>query len=109
MAILNVDIPDDLDQHFRLKVFERKGFKKGNIRDAVIEALRMWNQHDTVAELERVVLDSTKLNATQTRALRTLRKHGAAALPALCRIARSGLMTSHQEEALAAIDEITFQ
>ena len=42
MGRLNVRIEKELEEKFRLKVFERKGMKKGNITDAVEEAMIMW-------------------------------------------------------------------
>jgi hypothetical protein len=48
MAIINVEIPDDLDKDFRAKVYERKGLKRGVITSAVCEAMRDWiNKKDS--------------------------------------------------------------
>lgn len=48
--MLNVEIPDELDKEFRSKVFERKGLKRGVVRESVIEALKDWNKKDTVSK-----------------------------------------------------------
>nr|MDO8099964.1 hypothetical protein [Candidatus Njordarchaeota archaeon] len=39
---LTIPIRDDIDRRFREAVFRRKGMKKGNIANAVEEAMIMW-------------------------------------------------------------------
>ena len=42
MGIINVRIEDDLEQNFRLELVRRFGGKKGALRKAVEEAIRLW-------------------------------------------------------------------
>jgi hypothetical protein len=42
MGKLNVVLPDDLEDRFRKAVFEKMGMKKGNISEAMEEAIDMW-------------------------------------------------------------------
>ncbi len=42
MGKLNFVIRDDLDEKFRAEVFKRKGMKKGNLTEALEEALELW-------------------------------------------------------------------
>jgi len=42
MAYINLSIDDDLDKQFRDEVNRRLGMKKGNIKIAIEEAMRMW-------------------------------------------------------------------
>ena len=42
MGRICVDIPDELEKKFRLKVIERFGGKKGDLSRAVEEAVREW-------------------------------------------------------------------
>lgn len=42
MGMLALNIDDKLEKEFRKMVFERKGMKKGNITEALEEALRLW-------------------------------------------------------------------
>jgi len=42
MGKMNVVLKDELEQEFRKTVFERKGMKKGNISEALEEAIRQW-------------------------------------------------------------------
>ena len=42
MGRIFVEVPDDLDKRFRMKVLELHGAKKGALGEAVREALEMW-------------------------------------------------------------------
>ncbi len=42
MAYINLSIDDELDKQFRDEVNRRLGMKKGNIKIAIEEAMRMW-------------------------------------------------------------------
>jgi hypothetical protein len=42
MGKLNINVKRELDDRFRTEVFRRKGFKKGNIKEAVEEAMLLW-------------------------------------------------------------------
>lgn len=47
MAKLNIVISDDLDTKFRKEVFQRKGMKKGNLTEAIEEAIDLWLKEKT--------------------------------------------------------------
>ena len=42
MGKLNVKVKRDIDAKFREEVFRRKGMKKGNLTDAIEEAMILW-------------------------------------------------------------------
>jgi hypothetical protein len=42
MGKLNIAVKKDIDDNFRREVFKRKGLKKGNIKQAVEEAMLLW-------------------------------------------------------------------
>jgi len=42
MAYINLSIDDELDKQFRNEVNTRLGMKKGNLKIAIEEAMRMW-------------------------------------------------------------------
>ena len=42
MAKLTVIIKDDLDEKFREAVFKTKGMHRGNITEAIEEAIELW-------------------------------------------------------------------
>ena len=39
---LTILLNEDLDERFREAVFKAKGMRKGNLQEAVYEALEMW-------------------------------------------------------------------
>ncbi|MCL4412432.1 MAG: hypothetical protein M1526_03655 [Candidatus Thermoplasmatota archaeon] len=42
MARLDVILPDELEKKFRETVFRRKGLKRGNMKEAIEEAVQLW-------------------------------------------------------------------
>jgi hypothetical protein len=42
MGKMNIVIDDKLEEQFRRTVFQKKGMKKGNISEAIQEALLLW-------------------------------------------------------------------
>jgi hypothetical protein len=42
MGKMNIVLKDELEQKFRKAVFETKGMKKGNISEALEEAIEQW-------------------------------------------------------------------
>jgi hypothetical protein len=53
MGVLNVEINDELEKEFRVKVLERKGSKKGALTEAVEEALKLWIEMGKASESEK--------------------------------------------------------
>jgi hypothetical protein len=42
MGKINVVLTDDLENRFRKTVYEKRGYKKGNISESFAEALELW-------------------------------------------------------------------
>jgi len=42
MGKMNISVNKDVDERFRKEVFRRKGLKKGNLKEAVEEAMLLW-------------------------------------------------------------------
>lgn len=42
MGRIDVILPEDLEEKFRKKVFEKYGMKRGNITTAIQEAIENW-------------------------------------------------------------------
>ena len=42
MGNIKVILPDDLEKEFREEIFKSKGMKRGNITEAIEEAVSMW-------------------------------------------------------------------
>jgi metal-responsive CopG/Arc/MetJ family transcriptional regulator len=50
MAKLTVLIKDDLDEKFREAVFKKKGMHRGNITEAIEEAIDLWIEKEAEKE-----------------------------------------------------------
>lgn len=46
MARINLVINDELDKQFRNEVYNRLGMKKGNIKTAIEQSMRLWIESD---------------------------------------------------------------
>jgi hypothetical protein len=53
MGVLNVEIDDELEKQFRMKVLERKGSRKGALTEAVEEALKLWIEAGKGSQTEK--------------------------------------------------------
>ena len=42
MGKINLSVDDDLERRFREEIFKRLGMKKGNIQQAIEEAMEVW-------------------------------------------------------------------
>lgn len=60
MGKLNVKIKNDVDVKFREEVFRRKGMKKGNLTEALEEAMLLWINTDTLKKKEKNIKGETK-------------------------------------------------
>lgn len=47
MGKMNIVLPDDIENKFRKAVFEKKGMKKGNISEALEEAIDLWIESES--------------------------------------------------------------
>ena len=45
MGKMNIVLSDEIEEKFRRAVFERKGMKKGNISEALQEAIQQWMEY----------------------------------------------------------------
>lgn len=42
MSRMTITLPEGLEQKFKEKVVKRKGYKRGNIKESYIEAIKLW-------------------------------------------------------------------
>lgn len=42
MGAIKVILSEELEQEFREEVFKKKGMKKGNLTEAIVEAITLW-------------------------------------------------------------------
>lgn len=47
MGKLNLSVKDEVEVKFREEIFKRKGMKKGNLKQAVEEAMLLWIEAPT--------------------------------------------------------------
>jgi hypothetical protein len=50
MGKMNIVLTDEQEKKFRKTVYESKGYKKGNISEAIEEAIDLWIQKNTTEE-----------------------------------------------------------
>ncbi len=50
MGRLDLNIKDELEEEFRSKVYQRKGMRKGNLTEALEEAVILWVRTEPTAE-----------------------------------------------------------
>ena len=53
MGKMNIVLSDELEEKFRKAVFERKGMKKGNISEALKEAIQQWMDYRQSAKCKK--------------------------------------------------------
>ena len=54
LARVNIVLDDQLEEHFRARIFEKYGMKKGNIAKAVEEAIQMWIENEKARRYRNV-------------------------------------------------------
>ena len=47
MGRIDIILPDDLERRLRETIFRRKGMKKGNLKEALNEAIILWIERGT--------------------------------------------------------------
>lgn len=57
MGKLNLIIQEDIDQNFRAEVFKRKGMKKGNLTEALEEAMQLWINSPIIEALKATAMN----------------------------------------------------
>lgn len=65
MAIITISIQDDIEEKFRMQVYQLYGKKKGSIGKAVTEAIQEWSKKkaylDTCMELLQKGVDAGRM------------------------------------------------
>ena len=53
MGKMNIVLSDEVEKKFRKAVFERKGMKKGNLSEALEEAIKDWIEYRQEQKCEK--------------------------------------------------------
>lgn len=100
MGKLNVIIQDDVDQRFREEVFKRKGMKKGNLTEALEEAMTLWTTRPTVEKLKAQATNGSLLVSEREEATNLLGQMGDGAIDALIDVSQcTRLLVSERNNA----------
>ena len=107
MGRIDAVISDDLETRFKMEIIKRLGGKKGDLQEAVEEAIKLWVESPVSKELEETATSKVNTAITHDKAIDTLRKMGRVALPALSRISHNPNCTAiSRDKAIEAINEI---
>jgi len=107
MGRINVVLPDEFEERFREEVFKRKGMKRGNLTDAIIEAMEMWIKQPSVKKLKDIALSDDTLPTEKEKSIDTLAELGAISVGDLLEIATNeNALPSIKERAIEKIKEL---
>lgn len=98
MAKMIFEIDDKLEEQFRNEVFQRKGLKRGVIKDALIEAMNLWIKNDITERLKQHALRKDIIESEREDTIETLSTYGKPAIPALTEMLESKIMLPSQKE-----------
>jgi len=108
MGKLNVVISEDIDTKFRQEVFKRKGMKKGNLTEALEEAMTLWIKSDFIENIKRKALSKGVTTADMKLLVDALKTQGKDSLSALGEIAnKEGLKTTELAYVTEAVHQIS--
>lgn len=107
MGRINLIVPDDFEQKFREEVFKRKGMKRGNLTEAIIEAMDLWMKQPYIEGLKRMVLSEDTLPSEKEKAIDALAEFGEISIGYLIEIATNeNVLPSVKERAIQKIKEL---
>jgi len=100
-------VPDDFEQKFREEVFKRKGMKRGNLTEAIIEAMDLWMKQPYIEGLKKVVLSEDTLPSEKEKAIDALAELGEISIGHLIEIATNeNVLPSIKERAIQKVKKI---
>lgn len=109
MGTLNLVIRDDLDEKFRGEVFKRKGMKRGNLTEALEEALELWIDSDVILKLKQKAMKSNTTITEMKDIVDTLQSIGKPAIHALSDLLdKDGLAITEMRKITEAIRQLQF-
>ena len=107
MGRINLIVPDEFEQKFREEVFKRKGMKRGNLTEAIIEAMDLWMKQPYIEGLKKAVLSEDTLLSEKEKAIDALAELGEISVGHLIEIATNeSVLPSVKERAIQKIKEL---
>ena len=107
MGRINLIVPDDFEQRFREEVFKRKGMKRGNLTEAIIEAMDLWMKQPYIEDLMKIVFDENALLSDKEKAIDILSGFGDISIGYLIEIiSHPDILPSIKERAIKKLKEL---
>ena len=107
MAKMIFEIDDKLEEEFRNTVFQRKGLKRGVIKEALIEAMNLWIKSNVIKQLKDSISNSISSGQDYNDMVDALKSHGQRALPELIEIKDNQINQDNIRYLSKAIKEIS--
>jgi hypothetical protein len=107
MAKMIFEISEKMEEDFRNAVFQRKGLRRGVLKEALIEAMNLWIKSDIIEKL-KVSLDRSISNGQDYKNLvEALKLQGNVALPTLIDIINREVFPQRISYLAEAIKELS--
>ncbi|MEM1514326.1 MAG: hypothetical protein QXE46_00435 [Candidatus Thermoplasmatota archaeon] len=107
MGRINLIVPDEFEKRFREEVFKRKGMKRGNLTDAIIEAMELWMKQPNILDLKKIALSEDALISEKEKSIDALAELGDIAIGPLIEIAiDENVLPSVKERAIKRIKNL---
>jgi hypothetical protein len=90
-----------------MEVGKRMGAKRGNLTEAIKEAIEIWIKADVLTKLKYLLENSTSTGQDYKNLVDSLKAHGDAALPILLDITNNEGISQRTNYLTAAIKELT--
>lgn len=100
MGKLNVIIQDSVDKKFREEVFKRKGMKKGNLTEALEEAMQLWVNADVMQSLKQKAMKAGTTITERKDIIETMKTMGRWATPNLGDLLKVDSLTITETKAI---------
>jgi hypothetical protein len=102
-------LPDELEHKLRMEVGKRMGAKRGNLTEAIKEAIEIWIKYDIIKKLKDSIENSGASGQVYNDLVDALKLQGQDAIPALVDIIDSQINADNKSYTAKAIKELAEQ
>jgi hypothetical protein len=102
-------LPDELEHKLRMEVGKRMGAKRGNLTEAIKEAIEIWIKYDIIKKLKDSIENSGASGQVYNDLVDALKLQGQDAIPALVDIIDSQINADKKSYTAKAIKELAEQ